>query len=126
MTGITPGQAAYEGYRAYSRGKSLISGQPIPGWEVLEDDLVRAWEAAAQAVADEYVHRRRSGTPYITVIDTNSRRWCYIADAWLVKDGRLIVQSGEPEGVRAVAEFTAWTGVNHSNDEVVIEYSHEP
>jgi hypothetical protein len=51
MSGKTPGQAAYEGYRAFSRGKSLISGQPIPEWDVLEDDLTAAWEAAATAGA---------------------------------------------------------------------------
>jgi hypothetical protein len=51
MSGKTPGQAAYEGYRAFSRGKSLISGQPIPEWDVLEDDLTAAWEAAAAASA---------------------------------------------------------------------------
>lgn len=44
------GKVAYEGYRAFSDGKSLVSGQPIPEWEMLSEPIQLAWMAAADAV----------------------------------------------------------------------------
>ena len=44
------GQTAYEAYREYSDGKSLISGMDIPEWEGLDPRIQSAWEAAGDAV----------------------------------------------------------------------------
>ena len=50
MTVKTIGQKAYEAYFAYSGGKSLISGAPLPTWEDQDIKICCAWEAAADAV----------------------------------------------------------------------------
>lgn len=47
---MSAGKVAYDGYRDFSDGKSLISGQPIPEWEKLPENIQQAWEAAARAV----------------------------------------------------------------------------
>lgn len=44
------GKANYEGYRAASGGKSLVSGGPIPGWDRLPPEIQHAWDAGADAV----------------------------------------------------------------------------
>jgi len=49
----TYGRIAYEAYRTFSDGKSLVSGQVLPVWDILPSKLKEAWEAAAQAVIDE-------------------------------------------------------------------------
>lgn len=46
----TSGQAAYEAYRKYSNGVSLVSGAPIPEWAELPANIQAAWQAAGQAV----------------------------------------------------------------------------
>lgn len=43
------GQIAYEAYLAFSDGKSLISGAPLPTWESQAPRICEAWEAAANA-----------------------------------------------------------------------------
>lgn len=43
-------EIAYEAYRKQSGGVSLVSGQPIPAFEELQDDIKVAWHEAAQAV----------------------------------------------------------------------------
>ena len=43
-------RVAYEGYRNHTGGISLASGQPIPEWEALRQDIKDAWHAAAEAV----------------------------------------------------------------------------
>lgn len=45
---------AYEAYRTFSDGKSLVSGQDIPPFEDLPSQIRAAWDAAARAVVDEY------------------------------------------------------------------------
>lgn len=50
MTGKTLGQIAYEGYGERADGVSLVSGEPLPGWDDLSPVIAEAWEAAAQAV----------------------------------------------------------------------------
>ena len=52
--GNTPGKIAYNAYYAYSDGKSLVSGQPLPTWEDQADEIKEAWESAGDAVATYY------------------------------------------------------------------------
>lgn len=47
----TAGQIAYEGYFHYSKGKSLVSGAPLPEWGQQAPGIREAWEAAAMAVS---------------------------------------------------------------------------
>ena len=49
----SPGQVAFEAYVAFSNGKSLVSGDDIPGWDALSGIIQQAWEAAAFAVMTE-------------------------------------------------------------------------
>ena len=44
------GQLAYEAYCADSGGVSLVSGQRLPGWDALPENIQRAWTCAADAV----------------------------------------------------------------------------
>lgn len=44
------GRVAYEGYRNASRGVSLVSGQELPAWDGLRDEIKSAWCAAVGAV----------------------------------------------------------------------------
>lgn len=44
------GQRAYEAYKTYAGGVSLVSGVPLPDWEDLEPAIQQAWAAAASAV----------------------------------------------------------------------------
>lgn len=46
---MTPGQASYEAYCEKAGGVSLVSGEPLPGWDLLLPDVRDAWESAAQA-----------------------------------------------------------------------------
>ena len=48
----TYGHIAYEAYRKKSNGKSLVSGDEIPEWVSLQDDVKRAWSTAGNAVVD--------------------------------------------------------------------------
>jgi hypothetical protein len=45
-------QIAYEGYCESTDGKSLISGEKLPAFDLLRDEIREAWEAAAQAVIE--------------------------------------------------------------------------
>lgn len=47
---MTPGRRAYEGYLAKASGRSLISGDKLPGWDDLGDEVQAAWEAAGESV----------------------------------------------------------------------------
>ena len=44
------GEIAYEAYRKFSGGKSLVSWQDIPEFAALSVAIRNAWEAAADAV----------------------------------------------------------------------------
>ena len=44
------GQIAYEAYRNYTGGKSLVSGSPLPEWWDLAPEIKMAWEHVGQAV----------------------------------------------------------------------------
>jgi len=44
------GRAAYEAYSYASDGKSLVSGDRLPGWDALPPDIQFAWDAAAAGV----------------------------------------------------------------------------
>jgi hypothetical protein len=46
------GQVAYEAYSVKTGGKSLVSGDRLPSWDDLPEQVQVAWEAAAQAVID--------------------------------------------------------------------------
>jgi hypothetical protein len=46
------GKLAYDAYRQFSDGKSLISGAPIPEWDGMPVLIRAAWCAAADAVED--------------------------------------------------------------------------
>ncbi len=47
---VNLGQVAYDGYRASSDGKSLVSGAELPAWPDLPEPIREAWAAAADAV----------------------------------------------------------------------------
>ena len=49
-TNTSNGQTAYEAYREYSDGKSMVSGAPLPTWAGQDERICDAWEAAAEAV----------------------------------------------------------------------------
>jgi hypothetical protein len=44
------GRRAYAGYCSSAMGKSLISGQNLPQWEDLKQEIKDAWVSAAEAV----------------------------------------------------------------------------
>lgn len=44
------GQIAYDAYRDFSSGISLVSGAVLPTWEVQAGAIKNAWNASAQAV----------------------------------------------------------------------------
>ncbi len=46
-------EIAYEAYRKFSNGKSLISGQDIPEFANLPEAIKNAWQAAGDAVVAE-------------------------------------------------------------------------
>lgn len=43
-------EVAYTAYRDYTGGVSLASGQRIPEWPELRDDIKAAWQASAKAL----------------------------------------------------------------------------
>ena len=43
------GKTAYEAYCQATGGVSLISGQPLPAWETLDERIQKAWCTAASA-----------------------------------------------------------------------------
>lgn len=43
-------QVAYEAYRDFADGKSLVSGAVLPAWHNLGPEIRQAWRAAADAV----------------------------------------------------------------------------
>ncbi len=44
---------AYEAYRAHTGGVSLATGQRIPEWHELRQDIQHAWHASALAVENQ-------------------------------------------------------------------------
>ena len=48
--GKTPGQVNYEGYCERSGGVSLVSGDTLPAWHELTQDIRDAWETGASHV----------------------------------------------------------------------------
>lgn len=50
MTANEYGEIAYNAYCASTGGRSLISGDVLPGWGKLGPDIQKAWERAASAV----------------------------------------------------------------------------
>lgn len=44
------GRTAYEEYLAVSRGRSLVSGAPLPAWDDQAESIRHAWRRAARAV----------------------------------------------------------------------------
>jgi len=58
------GRAAYDGYREYSDGKSLISGETLPEWEDQSAEIRAAWRAAADCVVMVLqLAERQKGSP---------------------------------------------------------------
>lgn len=47
------GRTGYEAYARHAEHKSLISGEPLPLWPELPEPIRQAWDAAADAIADE-------------------------------------------------------------------------
>jgi hypothetical protein len=50
VNGKTPGQVNYEAYRLATAGRSLITGDELPDWDRLPEDVQTAWQAGADAV----------------------------------------------------------------------------
>lgn len=46
------GQRGYEAYSKAAGGRSLVSGDPLPGWDALPEAIQQAWVAAAAAIID--------------------------------------------------------------------------
>lgn len=44
---------AYDAYVKAAGGKSLVSGEPLPAFEDLPQEIQWAWDASSQAVARE-------------------------------------------------------------------------
>lgn len=59
---LDPGFVAYEGYRAASDGKSLVSGAALPPWHELGENIRVAWRGAADVVL-MMEQSRASGAP---------------------------------------------------------------
>ncbi len=59
MTKYPLGKAAYEAYRKDAGGKSLVSGQPIPEFDVLPEAIQHAWNEAAHAAAQAFLDMKR-------------------------------------------------------------------
>jgi hypothetical protein len=47
---MTHGKIAYEAYAKNAKGRSLVSGSPLPPFEALGKETRDSWEAAAEAV----------------------------------------------------------------------------
>lgn len=45
----TPGQLAYEAYCETTEWKSAVTGAPLPQWDQVKPEIVKAWENAAVA-----------------------------------------------------------------------------
>jgi hypothetical protein len=45
----SPGQRAFEAYAGQAGGKSLKTGEELPVWDMLPEDIQAAWEAAGAA-----------------------------------------------------------------------------
>jgi hypothetical protein len=43
-------EAAYNGYVKHTRGKSLFTGDRIPDWKYITDEIREAWVSSAEAV----------------------------------------------------------------------------
>lgn len=54
------GKLNYEYYREFSAGKSLASGEPIPSWDALPQNIRDAWDWTAVRLAG-YVHGHADG-----------------------------------------------------------------
>lgn len=44
------GAIAYDAYREHTGGVSIVTGELLPAWSDLPDEVKAAWEEAAQAV----------------------------------------------------------------------------
>jgi hypothetical protein len=44
------GSVNYDGYRASSGSRSLVSGEPLPEWDAQSPEIRRAWQAGAEFV----------------------------------------------------------------------------
>ena len=53
------GKAAYEGYCYYSNYKSLVSGQQLPSWADLQENIRGAWNVAALEVEREIMNEMK-------------------------------------------------------------------
>lgn len=53
------GDIAYQGYRKQSGGVSLVSGEKLPDFGALKQEIKDAWAAAAIAIGRE-IHRQSS------------------------------------------------------------------
>lgn len=49
---VTFGQIAYQAYYDASSGKSLITGEPLPRWDQVDERIQAAWNWAGMAVID--------------------------------------------------------------------------
>lgn len=47
----TLGQTGYEAYAGQTDNRSLVTGEELPGWDRLDNEIRSAWEVAAMAVA---------------------------------------------------------------------------
>ena len=48
------GRAAYEAYSHHADGRSLVTGDPLPVWLELPEEIRAAWVAAATEAVDQW------------------------------------------------------------------------
>lgn len=46
---------AYDAYKNFAQGKSLVTGDTLPEWDALKPEIKAAWDAAVQAVLEKTV-----------------------------------------------------------------------
>lgn len=114
------GQVAYEAYALASDGVSLVSGQPLPGWDDQDENIRMAWRMSAGAVLitiDQ--HAEPKPAKVIVVRDEVGREHRYAAPNFgMLHDGTLVIGDKRDDGELRVDAMRApgrWTSA-HKDD----------
>lgn len=98
------GKAAYEAYADYSKGKSLVSGAPLPAWDEQRAEIRAAWNSAAATITrdlgaalDESLKLQSHYAELLNHYDGGGRKGFPDAEAWirrLKETGKLPAKPG--------------------------------